>query len=537
MAEKIKVMIADDEPMVCVVVKSCIKWDELNLELAGVAHDGKELLSKISEEKPDIVITDISMPEINGLDLIERIRKENVKCKFIIISGYRQFEYAHKALKNNVDDYLLKPIDEHELNEALQRITMSLIGEKTYGKEAVDQLIQDNKKNRKNMGKLLLDQLMKETSVPDRNEIWEQFGIEFGEGIYQAIIAKFDMTVQDNINDSLTSIQRKLISAFEKIFEKDVEEILVEPESERILFGLYYRKDQGYLFEEKIRRFYEYGKNIVDLFMGFSLTVGVSRKYEELKEFPKAFKEAEDAVCYRMTEGINQVIYYEKIQKPESQYDETEWEEIMEKAAADYEILNAKVFCHHANGWFFVDSKKCNAPEMIKLSEQLVKLFFEKQKEMEFQVEESAYIEHLILKRIRNAVSLHELKHAVVDSISELIEKMEEEKKNQKKKPVRDAIQYIADHYKESLSLEIVATEVNLNPVYFSNIFKKETGENFVDYLHKYRIEVAKERLRREDSPVINIALELGYSDAKYFSKIFKKYVGIKPTDYRKIYG
>lgn len=537
MAEKMKVMIADDEPMVCVVVKSCIKWEELNLELVGVAHDGKELLSKISVEKPDIVITDISMPEINGLDLIERIRKQNVKCKFIIISGYRQFEYAHKALKNNVDDYLLKPIDEQELNEALQRITMSLIGEKTYGKDAVDQLIQDSRKSRKNMGKLLIDQLTKNSEIPDRDKIREQFGIDFGEGIYQALIAKFDMTVQDNINDSLTSIQRKLISAFEKIFEKDVEEVLVEPETERILFGIYYRKDQGYLLEEKIRRFYEYGKNIVDLFMGFSLTVGVSQKYEELKEFPKAFREAEDAVCYRMIEGINQVIFYEKIQRPDPQYDENDWEEIMKKAVADYEILNAKVFRHHANGWFFVNSRECNAPEMIRLSEQLVQLFFEKQKEMDLQMEESSYTEQLILKRIRNAVSLHELKCAVVDSVSDLIEKMEEEKKNQKKKPVRDAIQYIADHYKESLSLEIVATEVNLNPVYFSNVFKKETGENFVDYLHKYRIEVAKERLRREDSPVINIALELGYSDAKYFSKIFKKYVGIKPTDYRKIYG
>lgn len=537
MAEKIKVMIADDEPMVCVVVKSCIKWEELNLELVGVAHDGRELLYQIREKKPDIVITDISMPEINGLELIESIRKQNVRCKFIIISGYRQFEYAHKALKNNVDDYLLKPIDEQELNEALQRITMSLLSEKTYGKEAVDQLIQDSKKNRKNMGKLLLDQMRKGASAPDGQAIREQFGIELGEGIYQAIIAKFDMTVQDGIQDSLTSIQRKLTSAFEKIFEKDVEEILVEPEPERILFGLYYRKDQGYLFEEKIRRFYEYGKNIADLFMGFSLTVGVSRKYEKLKEFPRAFREAEDAICYRMTEGINQVIYYEKIRRPEPQYDENEWEEIMTQAAADFEILNAKIFCHHANGWFFVENKRCNAPEMVRLSEGLVQLFFEKQKEMELQSADSAYAQQLIQKRIRNAVSLHELKHAVVDSISERIEKTEEEKKNQKKKPVRDAIQYIADHYKEMLSLEVVAKEVNLNPVYFSNIFKKETGENFVDYLHKYRIEVAKERLRREDSPVINIALELGYSDAKYFSKIFKKYVGIKPTDYRKIYG
>lgn len=537
MAEKIKVIIADDEPRVCVVIQNCIRWEELGMELVGVAHNGKELLDQIGQYVPDIVITDISMPEINGMDLIEQTRKQNVNCRFIIISGYRQFEYAHKALKNNVDDYLLKPIDEQELNEALQKIKLSLIGERTYGREAVDQLIEHSRQNRRNMGKLFLNQMLKKTGKLDRDEIQEQYGIEFSDGIYQAAIAKFDMALQDGMNESISSIQRKLMSVFEKIFEDDAKEVLIEPESERILFGLYYKKNQGYFLDEKFRRFFEYGKNITDLFIGFSLTVGVSAKHELFSEFPDAFKEAEDAVCYRMTEGIEQVIFYDRIRKPERHYEEYEWNEILKNAEGDYEILNSKIFRHHLIGWFFVESKECNVPELVELSEELVRLFFRKQNERGLKIENSDYIEQLILGKIRNAISVSELKNTVADSISDLMEELEEEKKNQKKKPVRDALQFIADHYKEGISLETVAQEINLNPVYLSNIFKKETGENFVDYLHKYRIEAAKERLRREDTPIINIAMELGYSDAKYFSKIFKKYVGIKPTDYRKIYG
>lgn len=537
MSEKIKVLIADDEPMVCIVVQSCIEWEELDMELVGIAHDGKELLEKIGQEMPDIVITDISMPEINGLELIEQIRKKNIKCKFIIISGYRQFEYAHKALKNNVDDYLLKPIDEKELNEALQRIKYALIGERTYGREVVDQLIQDSRKNKKNMGKLFLAQMLKGAGQLEHIKIREQYGIQFTDGIYQAVIVKFDMTVQEGINESLASIQRKLVMAFEKIFEDDVEVLLSEPQTEQVLFGINYRKEKSYFLDERFKKFFQYGKNIIDLFMGFSMTVGVSGKHEALEEFPEAFDEAQEAVYYRMIAGINQVIFYDKIQNLEHCFDDSEWDEIIKKAESDYEILNAKVFRHHMNGWFFVNRTECNPSEMMKLSEMLVHLFFSKQKELELEIDDADYAEQLIMKKIRNSISLLQLKNTVTDSISDLMEELEEKKKNQKKKPVRDAIQYIADHYREGVSLEIVAQKVNLNAVYLSNIFKKETGENFVDYLHKYRIEVAKERLRREDAPIVNIAMELGYSDAKYFSKIFKKYVGIKPTDYRKIYG
>ena len=112
-----------------------------------------------------------------------------------------------------------------------------------------------------------------------------------------------------------------------------------------------------------------------------------------------------------------------------------------------------------------------------------------------------------------------------------------EKRKNQKKRPVRAVIQYIEEHYQETLTLEKVAEAVNLNPVYLSNIFRKETNEKFVDYVHKRKIEAAKQMLCSEDTSVVNIAETLGYFDSKYFSKIFRKYVGIKPTDYRNIYG
>ncbi|MDY3917399.1 MAG: response regulator [Candidatus Limivivens sp.] len=223
MTERLKVMIADDEPMVCVVVQSSIHWEELELELVGVAHDGLGLMEKMKAAKPDIIITDISMPELGGLDFIEQVRRENGTCRFIIISSYRQFEYAHKALKNNVEDYLLKPIDEQELNETLLRLKTAILGERMHDPEVVERLMTNNQKDKENIRRIFLEQLIAQDAAPnlDEDAIARQYGIQFGDGIYQAVEVKFDVSSQGKLDTSLASIQTKLISISRKILGKE----------------------------------------------------------------------------------------------------------------------------------------------------------------------------------------------------------------------------------------------------------------------------------------------------------------------------
>lgn len=538
MSEKLRVIIADDEPMVCVVVKKCVHWDDLGLELTGVAYDGEELMKQIRNTKPDIVITDISMPELNGLEMIEKVKKEGLDCKFIIISGYRQFEYAHKALKNNVDDYLLKPINEQELNESLNRIKTLIFEESLHGKKAMDKLIRNQKRDKENIRRMFLHQMLtsKENFLADSENLEEEYGIHFFDGIYQAMEVKIDILQKEDIYEGLSSIQTKLITIFKKEFEKECRELFIETDAERILIGLYYDKAYKSPFNEKCRKFYEYGKNIADLFIGFTLTVGVSKKHESLLEFPQAFQEAMTAVSFRLTEGTDKVIFYENLEIPENKWCGSEKKEIEEIVAADFEILNRDHFKQYINSLFFQAGGKCNAAEVVELSRFIVEIFFQKQQYVQGEIENISCLYSRTMKQIDNAITLPDLKNTILNAILPVMEKLEEKKNNQKKKPVRAALAYIEQHYNEALTLETVAEQVSLNPVYFSNIFKKETNENFIDYLHKCRIEAAKEILRTEDTPIVNIASIVGYYDAKYFSKMFRKYVGIKPSDYRKIY-
>lgn len=126
MAEDKTVLIADDEQLICELLKRIIEWDTLGLKLAGEVYNGRALYEEILEKKPDIVITDISMPEMDGIELIGRIRQKGIPCHFVIVSGYRQFEYAHTALRYDVEDYILKPVDTAELNNALNKLVKKI---------------------------------------------------------------------------------------------------------------------------------------------------------------------------------------------------------------------------------------------------------------------------------------------------------------------------------------------------------------------------------------------------------------------------
>ena len=125
--KKWRVLIIDDEFRIGMLIKKLIRWDELDMECVDVADNGETALHIIKEEIPDIVITDIRMPKINGLDLICMTRDISQKVKFIVVSGYKEFEYAHRALQYGVDDYLLKPINENELNDVLKKIYNELV--------------------------------------------------------------------------------------------------------------------------------------------------------------------------------------------------------------------------------------------------------------------------------------------------------------------------------------------------------------------------------------------------------------------------
>ena len=190
MEKRLKVLIADDEAKVGQLVKRLIEWDEIGLECIGIAQDGQTAYDRIVAESPDIVITDIRMPVLTGLEMIQKASEQGIHCHFIVVSGYKYFDYAQKALKYGVEDYLLKPIDEVELNRQLRKIveTESEKRVQTQYVDTMEKRLHDSKYLRhKEFLKEVAEQT--ETDIVKANE---DFGLQLQDTLFRAVYFKLD---------------------------------------------------------------------------------------------------------------------------------------------------------------------------------------------------------------------------------------------------------------------------------------------------------------------------------------------------------
>ena len=185
MEKLIKMVIADDEPYICGMLKKLIQFDELGVEFIDCIYDGESLLKKVEKEQPDIVLTDICMPRLDGLEVIRIAKERGLKCRFVVISGYRQFEYAYNALKYEVEDYILKPVDGRELNSVLKKICDSLRQSELSGTEKNDSAIRTYL-----IEKAVHEELQYEAMPLE--EINKRYHTHFKPGLYRVILVKLD---------------------------------------------------------------------------------------------------------------------------------------------------------------------------------------------------------------------------------------------------------------------------------------------------------------------------------------------------------
>ncbi len=538
MENKCKVVIADDEELICSLMQKIILWEELNLTLAGTAHNGSDLYEIIKSERPDIVITDICMPEIDGLELIKRVKYDDMECKFIIVSGYRQFEYAHNALKYNVEDYILKPIDAKELNDAIRRIKNEM--ERFKAADANEKTIANTQRNSEVLKKIFMSRLIWEMdeSFLNVNKIEEEYGISFKEGIYQAVCFKIDITKKsENFDENFGSIQKKIINIFETRFMPVCSQILIDVETNKILMGLNYPDSESSSINIKFNDFFDYLMNITDLFIGLSITMGIGKAYQDVKQLKQSVGEAYKAIDCRIVEGINRIIFWNKIEAEEKTPGLSEDSSWIPQIKKDIEILDVENFIYNLKRIFRLPKNPYNCLKILEGCRLVQGIFFEYYRNAAKDIDNEDFIRKQINFNMENATNINELEKGVVEPMADAMRFLAAHLEKINIKPIRMAIDFIEKNYSKPIGLEEVAGFIDLNPVYFSNIFKKETGKNFTDYLANYRMEEAKDLLKNSSKNINEIALETGYENARYFSKVFKKIVGIKPTEYRKIYG
>lgn len=536
-AKRWRVLIVDDEFRIGMLIRKLIKWEEIGLECVNVVDNGEAAYNIILSEKPDIVITDIKMPKVNGLDLIRMIKEKDEPVKFIVISGYKEFEYAHKALQYGVSDYLLKPIKEEELNKVLKRIQEELI--KSHLKQdkegkierAITTSVQIIKSN-------LLNNIIEQTDALSVDEMQEEYNLEFDAAAYRGITIKLDYSdyeKSDRRQDRITV--EKLLTIIEKNFEGTVKEQLIcEKDNLNIYCLINYDLTDSKQVNNVINRILI---EIQEYLLGleqYKVTIGIGLEKTGVGEIRFSIQEAYQAVQNRIKAGTGRLIYAERLQF----IPRTEMQKYLikykEQLRMSIETLSKELFENVINQIYgeFQFEENTDFALCYDVANEIIDLYFET---ISVKNEKEDKLKQFLKNACCHCNTIGNLKGLLKKYLSEDMEARLKILETESVKPIRQAKQYIEEHYNEKIVLEDIAHIVDLNPVYFSVLFKKETGFNFTTYLVNIRMEMAKQMIRTSNKTIAAIADEVGYKDTRYFSQIFTKTVGVKPALYRKLHS
>ena len=530
-----RMIICDDEKMLIQLIRKLGHFEELGIEIVDECYDGESALKSILEKRPDFVLSDIQMPVFDGLELIERVREKEQDILFILLSGYRYFEYARSAIQLNVVDYLLKPVEEQQLNEILARVTQ-LVDEKRREKENLASLASyqsaEAVRRREELQALLFGSRDFSRDY-SRRELEAVCGLPLVHEFFQVLV----------IDTSLTGILGAEQSAFSDKFLKFVREAfdgsaLAVPFIGDGAYGvlLNFAPEEKRAVASGISSLFYSIRDLAEIYGDFRLTIGVSGTRADAGQLRDAAGEAKTACFGRFILFGSQVIRYDQI--------------------ADLERID---FAGIAPDCLFRDlpaavrgSRTEEIGELFSgLSARLLNLrnpypgdILAMEKRLEAAalegVEDDEEKRNMRLQ-FAGAVANARTPGQIVKNLYQVLERYTEVKKEKlaerMSKPVEDAVRFVRRHYREPLSLEDAASAAGVSASYLSRVFKEKTGTGFSEYLTQVRLEESKRLLTETALSIREVAAGVGYPDEKYYSKLFKKNIGIKPTDYRRLCG
>lgn len=537
----LKVLIADDEEKICQLIEKLIDWEALGLKVAAVASNGVDAVKKIMEYSPDIVITDIRMPGIDGMELIERTRKICPDTEIIIISGYRHFEYAQKAIRYGVRNYLLKPIRKVELRETLEKI-VDICRERNEQMDFEERVRLALKNDAEKLRTGFISQLIygsrERNENPSIEAVNAQFHFRFREGAFQILGIRFDRIGRDDncisfLADRATDIIRQFLGSL--CFDA---ELYVECSNLYVLLN--YSKEKQKHIRRGIRQMFDGLKQQESILKGMEITVGVGRMTDCISELRSSLLDARFMLQQRLIAGAGRILEIGEHGRVTSGFVDSEgfgrFNRDMERALESLNTMEVrKVICGLLDQLSSYDGM--TGYEALQMSREVCNHYIFCMKNRSIYVEnESKFVENFS-RESEECVSMDELFHLLLRTICRSFDTAVEAKRAEDNRPMRLAKKYIQENYSKPLTLEEVSAKAGFAPGYFSTLFKKETGTAFLEYVQSVRMESAKKLLTTTTDSMYVVSEKVGYNDVKYFTKCFAKYTGLKPGEYRKIYS
>lgn len=535
MIRKIKVFLVEDEVIIRSGVKKSINWEQEGYEFVGEASDGELAYPMILKEKPDILITDIRMPFMDGLELSRLVKKELPDIKILILSGYDEFEYAKKAIKIGVTEYLLKPISAAKLTEVLNAVAET-IRQENEEKNLLETYFAEMRENTERDKMRLFEKLlMGDLSMGEILEAGERFGMNLGASCYKIVLFKILANLENHVYaeqmvDACSAVEQAA-SMMEGVyvFQRGVEgwAFLLTAQDEKSM-------------EESAKILYQNLKQAMKNYAQLEYFGGIGSTVPRIRSLKQSFREADRAFAARFVEEANQIISQKEFEK--NQMEEGlkmqgvvqigKSREMLQKFLSNGTREEVKAFSDAYISRIEEENiRSTMVRQYVVIDVCIVILSFCERISSANRLQEEAEELQKMMQKIH---SLSEIKKYVVRLLNEAIELRDAESGRRYSDLIAAAKKEIENHYMtEEISLNTVAISVGMSPSYFSSIFSKEAGKTFVEYLTEVRIEKAKEFLMCSSMKTSEIGYEVGYKDPHYFSYIFKKVQGCSPKEYR----
>lgn len=521
----INVMIVDNESAIRKGMVHFIKWDSLGCAITAQAEDGRAALEMIPSVKPDLIISDIRMPEMDGLELASRIYQQYPAIKVIILTGYPDFKYAQQAIQSHVVDFVLKPVSVENLTRAVEKAKIEI--EKAKRRYTLQQELVHQSEDNLNLQRMIfLNDLIHHLNNSQIYAI--NRSAQLGMDLSNYYVLK--LLIQPLSGESLT--EEQYISCMAQ-----TRSIVEDCFSGHPLYFLGNGLQESYVVLSAAREVpvtaicYEI-ENIVGSLPMFLLSIGISNYFDNPASLDQAAEEAAQAVQFASFNADQSVMQFAELNAFPHKFTEEIYEQLLQVKNA---IIgrNTEAFLQSLDTIFEFCHKKNLSTETVRslcvyIYHFVMDIHFPYPEEGQLIVENTM----VLFKKIIKTGDPDEMEMCIRKIANRFFEKASEETKDITHL-IGKTKAYIEAHYQESLSLEQLALHFYISPSYLSRVFKRKTGENISTFIQTVRIEQAKILLKTTSLRSYEIADRVGISDPVYFSRIFKKITGFKPKEYR----
>ncbi len=531
-----KILFVDDEEAVRKSIIKWVDWQALGFTLAGDAENGQEALEKVAALEPDVIITDIQMPYMDGLQLAEEVRREYPEKRVILFSGYDEFEYAKQAIKLGVTEYILKPVNIQELTELLKNLRESM-DKRLEEKRDVEILRESYRRAYPVLReKFTNDWVDGRIPAPEIPRLLNQYLPQFLEAdCWMAGIIYIDREKGREQESARIWEQGLAAVSVAKIFREHLEGHFIHHLfGNQKELGLLCALGKGQEVNDLLHLLNQAGKECGQVF-ALDIVAGLGGVKKKPEDMAESCREAREALEYRTLFKEDRVIYIRDVEPQKRQVltlDSQEEAELFHalKFGSREEIQQQveKLVGKMGEAKVYWRQSQSYSVTILNTLMRLVWRYELDEKEL-FAVGEDFYGE---LLGIRTKQGLEEYFAKLCHKINGELVKQREGACNSL---IREAQQYIeANYYRPDLSVEVLCQEFHLSPSYFSMMFKKETGKNYSTYLTEVRMKKAVELLNTTDDKTYIIAAKVGYTEPNYFSYVFKRQFGVSPSKYHK---